>query len=175
MNEYGVLIEPGTVCIQRMLPGPIERVWAYLTESEKRRTWLASGEMDPMVGGQVHLEFNNSELTDDATPPPERYRSEGCTVTSEGRITLWEPPRQLAFTWSGGSHATFELTPSGAEVMLVVTHRKLDDRGTLRSVAAGWHTHLDILQDRLRGQQPWPFWPTHTRLEQEYERLLPAA
>ena len=33
MNEYGVLTEPGTVRIQRMLPGPIERVWAYLTNS----------------------------------------------------------------------------------------------------------------------------------------------
>lgn len=36
MSEYGVVTEPGTVRIQRVLPGPIERVWAYLTESEKR-------------------------------------------------------------------------------------------------------------------------------------------
>lgn len=174
MNEYGVLIEPGTVCIQRMLPGPIERVWAYLTESEKRRTWLASGEMEPRMGGQVHLEFNNSELTHDVDPPPAGYRSEGCHNTSDGQITTWEPPRHLAFTWSGGSEATFDLTPSGAEVMLVVTHRRLDDRKLLLSVAAGWHAHLGILQDRLRGQRPSPFWPTHARLEPEYDRLLPA-
>lgn len=38
MNDYGMIIEPGTLRIQRLLPGPIERVWAYLTESDKRAT-----------------------------------------------------------------------------------------------------------------------------------------
>lgn len=45
MNDYGMIIEPGTLRIQRLLPGPIERVWAYLTESDKRATWLAAGAM----------------------------------------------------------------------------------------------------------------------------------
>ena len=42
-DVYGTLIEPTTLKIQRMLPGPIERVWAYLTDSELRRKWLAAG------------------------------------------------------------------------------------------------------------------------------------
>jgi uncharacterized protein YndB with AHSA1/START domain len=42
MNErvttaYGELIEPTTLKLQRRLPGPIERVWAYVTESDLRR------------------------------------------------------------------------------------------------------------------------------------------
>lgn len=41
MNEFGVVTEPGTVRFERVLPGPIERVWAYLTESEKRRSYSA--------------------------------------------------------------------------------------------------------------------------------------
>ena len=41
-DAYGVLTEPATLKIQRLLPGPIERVWAYLTESELRRQWLAA-------------------------------------------------------------------------------------------------------------------------------------
>jgi hypothetical protein len=32
---FGVLIEPGTIRFERILPGPIERVWDYLTDSEK--------------------------------------------------------------------------------------------------------------------------------------------
>jgi hypothetical protein len=32
-DGYGVLTEPTTLTIQRFLPGPIERVWAFLTES----------------------------------------------------------------------------------------------------------------------------------------------
>ena len=36
VSAYGVQTEPATVRIQRLLPGPIERVWAYLTESDLR-------------------------------------------------------------------------------------------------------------------------------------------
>ena len=45
-GAYGTLIEPATLKIQRLLPGPIERVWAYLTESDLRRQWLAAGPME---------------------------------------------------------------------------------------------------------------------------------
>jgi uncharacterized protein YndB with AHSA1/START domain len=38
-------IEPATLKIERLLPGPIERVWACLTEIGLRRRWLAAGEM----------------------------------------------------------------------------------------------------------------------------------
>ena len=43
VDAYGALSEPSTLTIQRMLPGPIERVWAYLTDSDLRRKWLAAG------------------------------------------------------------------------------------------------------------------------------------
>ena len=41
-DAYGALIDPATLKIQRLLPGPIERVWAYLTQSELRGQWLAA-------------------------------------------------------------------------------------------------------------------------------------
>ena len=50
LDAFGVLSEPATVTFQRLLPGPIERVWAYLTQGELRRKWLAAGEMDMTVG-----------------------------------------------------------------------------------------------------------------------------
>lgn len=62
MNDYGMIIEPGTLRIQRLLPGPIERVWAYLTESDKRATWLAAGAMKLENGAPLELEFRNSDL-----------------------------------------------------------------------------------------------------------------
>lgn len=37
VEPYATLPAPATVRIERVLPGPVERVWAYLTESEKRR------------------------------------------------------------------------------------------------------------------------------------------
>ena len=35
-DEYGVALEDRTVRLERLLPGPIERVWTYLTDPEKR-------------------------------------------------------------------------------------------------------------------------------------------
>jgi uncharacterized protein YndB with AHSA1/START domain len=176
MSDYGVVTEPGTVRIQRVLPGPIERVWAYLTESEKRGTWLASGDMEPRVGGQVELRFRNSELSAHGESPPEKHREHACGGSqTDGRVTAWEPPQRLGYTWGGGSEVTFELTPREADVLLVLTHRRLGDRNEMLSVSAGWHAHLDILGDKLAGRETRPFWSTHARLEEEYAARIPAA
>jgi uncharacterized protein YndB with AHSA1/START domain len=172
MSEYGVMTEPGTVRIERVLPGPIEQLWAYLTESEKRGTWLASGAMEPRVGGQVELHFRNSELSPHAEQPPEKYRDHACGHSILNRVTAWEPPRRLGYTWGGDSEVTFELTPRDADVLLVLTHRRLAGREQTLGVSAGWHAHLDILGDRLAGREPRPFWSTHARLEEEYARRL---
>jgi uncharacterized protein YndB with AHSA1/START domain len=175
MSEYGVVTEPGTVRIQRVLPGPVERVWAYLTESEKRGTWLASGAMEPRVDGQVQLHFRNSELSAHGEQPPEKYREHACGGSSGGQVTVWEPPRRLAYTWGGNSEVTSELTPREADVLLVLTHRRLAAGGEMLSVSAGWHAHLDILGDQLAEREPRPFWSTHARLEEEYAARIPAA
>ena len=62
MKTPSTLLAPDTVRLERLLPGPVERVWAYLTESDKRAQWLAAGRMDLRVGGKVQLEFDNSKL-----------------------------------------------------------------------------------------------------------------
>ena len=49
-GAYGVLTEPSTLTVQRLLPGPIERVWGFLTQSDLRRQWLAAGDMTMEVG-----------------------------------------------------------------------------------------------------------------------------
>jgi uncharacterized protein YndB with AHSA1/START domain len=178
LSEFGVVTQARTVRFQRVLPGPIERVWAYLTESEKRGRWLASGPMELRVGGRVELNFRNAELSPHVEQPPDKYRhlAEGATIY--GYVTRCDPPRLLSYTFdeaSGvASEVTFELTPQADDVLLVLTHRRLPDRATMISVAGGWHTHLGILLDHLNGREPCPFWSTHTRLEAEYDRRLPA-
>jgi uncharacterized protein YndB with AHSA1/START domain len=177
MSEFGVVTGARTLCIRRVLPGPVERIWAYLTESEKRGRWLASGPMELRVGGRVELNFRNAELSPHVEATPEKYKKweEGASV--HGRITRCSPPRLLSYTWSepsGESEVTFELTPQGEDVLLVLTHRRLGSRATMVNVAGGWHTHLGILIDRLEGRDPRPFWSTFERLEAEYQRRLPA-
>lgn len=177
MNDYGVVTEPGTVRLERVLPGPIERVWKYLTDSELRAKWLAAGEMDLRVGGPVELRFRNSELSPVHEPTPERYR-QYQDVSFHGRITRCEPPRLLSYTWGeawgSDSEVTFELAPRGAEVVMMLTHRRLADRDSMVSVASGWHTHVGILIDILNGREPPGFWSTHARLEAEYGKRIAA-
>ena len=174
MGEFGVVTQARTVRLERVLPGPIERVWAYLTESEKRKTWLAAGPMELRVGGGVELTFNNTELTPHREAPPDKYKEAGCAVV-RGRVTRCDPPRLLSYTWGESeSEVTFELAPEGENVLLVLTHRRLPDRTTMVSVAGGWHAHVGIMIDRLNSREPRPFWSTHARLEAEYERRLPA-
>jgi Activator of Hsp90 ATPase homolog 1-like protein len=60
---YGVGVEPGTIRFERLVPGPIERVWAYLIESDKRSKWLAFGEMEHRVGGMFELRFEHAKLS----------------------------------------------------------------------------------------------------------------
>ncbi len=175
MNEYGVVLESGAVRFERILPGPIERVWAYLTESEKRRTWLASGELEPRVGGTANLLFKHSEITSER--PPERYREMNDKGwPSKGTITRYEPMRALAMTWPGEGEATsevtFELTPEGDKVRLVLTHRKLADKTEMANVSGGWHIHLGILEDRLAGDPPRGFWSRLEALEAEYAKRI---
>ncbi|MFP2906047.1 SRPBCC family protein [Pyxidicoccus sp. 3LFB2] len=171
MNDHGVVPEAGTVRFQRVLPGTIERVWAYLTEPELRGRWLASGLMELHVGGRVVLQFLHSSLSPHVEPTPARFKhfENGCSL--EGRVTRCEPPRLLAYTWGGDSEVTFELTPREVDVVLVLTHRRLG-QGDMVSVASGWHTHLGILGDRLRGTEPAGFWSTHARMEAEYQERL---
>jgi uncharacterized protein YndB with AHSA1/START domain len=106
------LIEPGTVKMERLLPGPVERVWAYLTESEKRAKWLAAGEFDLRLGGKIHLQFDNSNLPNDKDlSQKDKERGKG---SFEGKITRLEPMRVLAHTWNmgGDTEVTYELTPA---------------------------------------------------------------
>jgi uncharacterized protein YndB with AHSA1/START domain len=171
LNAYGALTEPTTLEIMRLLPGPIERVWAYLTESELRRKWLAAGEMEMKVGALFEFVWRNDELT---TPPGQRPPGFGDEHRMQSRITELDPPRKLAITWEGSGDVSFELEPMGNRVLLTVIHRRLPDRATLLKVSAGWHMHLDILVARVSGRQAEPFWDGWSRLQEEYNRRLPA-
>lgn len=176
-TRFGTLVAPGTLRLQRSLPGPIERVWHYLTDSEARGRWLARGPMDLRVGGEVRLEFRHDDLSDEHAPTPERYRTDDGCHRQQGRITACEPPRLLAHTWGEAdgseSEVRFDLEPQGDRVLLTITHSRLGDRDALLSVSAGWHVHVGILLDHLEGRAPGNFWTAHEALEAEYARRLP--
>lgn len=170
-DGFGMLTEPATLKIQRLLPGPIERVWAYLTESELRRKWLAAGQMEMKVGAPFELLWRNDELTN---PPGQRPPGHGEEHRMQSRIIELDPPRKLVIAWGAGGDVSFELEQNGNQVLLTLIHRRLPDRETLLRVAAGWHMHLDVMVARATGKEPEPFWDGWSRLRREYDRRIPA-
>lgn len=162
---YGVADETGTLTLQRLLPGPIERAWDYLTVSDLRRQWLAAGDMTLEVGASFELVWRNDELT---TPPGERPQGFDSEHRMASTITACEPPHMLAFTWGSTGGVSFHLRDAGDQVLMTVTHHRVTDKDLLQKVSAGWHAHLDILVARATGHEPAPFWDTWLRLKGEY-------
>jgi uncharacterized protein YndB with AHSA1/START domain len=175
-NEYGTVPEIATVRFERVLPGPIERVWEYLTDSEKRGTWLATGLMEQRPGGSVELHYRHADLTTPDDKAPEKFRDLEKGFSFSGRVTRCEPPRLLSFTWGGApdpnSEVTIELKPRGKDVLLTLVHRHLGDRRSVVMHSTGWHTHLTVLADRLSNAAVRPFWATFVQLEDEYEKRI---
>ena len=177
LEEFGAHTGPGTVRLERYLPGPVERIWEYLTDGKKRGVWLAAGETEQRVGGRVELRFRHADLSHEKVPP-EKFAAYNEGHVMFGTVTRCDPPHALGYTWGDGaddSEVLFELFPRGEEVLLVVTHQRLRSREGMANVSSGWHVHLGILIDHLQGREPRGFWSSHARLEAEYTGRLAGA
>jgi len=126
------------IVFHRRYARPIEKVWAALTVPERLNDWFAETTVDRIeVGGTMQLYFTGAD-----------YRS-------LAKIEAYDPPRTIAWTWSDmdGSKASlvrFDLEPDGDGCRLTLTHSDLavaDAKG----VPAGWHAHLEALQDAADG------------------------
>jgi uncharacterized protein YndB with AHSA1/START domain len=170
IESHGRLSDPTTLTMQRLLPGPVSRVWAWLTESELRAKWLAAGEMPMSPGADFTLTWRNDTLTD-----PPGARPEGMSEVHAGQCRVLEadPPRRLRFEWSGVGEVTFDLQPAGERVLLTLTHRRLAGRGMILSVSAGWHAHLDVMEAKLSGKAPRPHWDNWRALREVYAARFP--
>ncbi|MDP9992743.1 uncharacterized protein YndB with AHSA1/START domain [Variovorax boronicumulans] len=170
-HSLGTQTAPATLRVERTLPAPVERVWAYLVDPEKRRTWLAGGSMAAAPGGVFELRFQHTELSGEEAP--EHYAAYRKTHIQKSRVVRIEPLKLLTITWGSesdtASEVTFELSPKGEGTQLVLTHRRLPDRKETVSVASGWHAHLEVLDDVLHERKPQGFWTNLSELEAAYE------
>ncbi len=168
-DNYGVVREDATLTIERLLPGPIELVWSYLTDSDRRRLWLAAGAMEEKVGAPVELVWRNDELTDPPGTRPDGM-SEEHRMTCE--VLEIAAPHRLAISWGSTGGVTFTLQEQGSEVLLTITHHRVTDPTVLLNVSAGWHAHVDVLEAKLRGTAATPHWDNFTRVRGEYAARL---
>jgi uncharacterized protein YndB with AHSA1/START domain len=166
-ESYGKLVAPRTIEIQRLLPGPIERIWDYLTKSDLREQWLAYGHMTPEKGSTLKLTWPLAKFSGE--------RPEGIPTehTLDSQIMEWNPPKKLAFTWNDGSIVTFELAPAGKRVLLKMIHKDITTRSKMVGVSTGWHAHLDKLVAVVSGEDGGVFWDQWKVHKADYEKRIP--
>jgi len=171
VEDFGTVVGPRMIEIQRLLPGPIERIWDYLTKNELRRQWLASGDMQLKVGSEFTLTWRNDEL---ATTEGVRPAGKSAEHTAQMKITECDPPRKLSYTFGNAGEVSFALAPAGNKILLTLIHRNAPDRGTMLGVSAGWHAHLDVLDAIVSGTKAKPFWDNWAALKPIYDARIPA-
>ena len=147
---------------ERLLDHPVERVWRALTEPDEIAAWLALAELDLTEGGRVVLTWQNTD-------------TEGNTAVARGTVSALDPPRLLEFDTDIHGRLRWELEPAGESTRLTFTaDARLPDDYELE-VLAGWHIHLDHLEDVLDGGTiDWPNWsrdhmPEWERIRAGYE------
>ena len=144
MSEDGQLKRVCMVEFERILPGPIDRVWEFLTDPKRLPSWFGEGTIEPRAGGTVRLMGDH-------------FR---------GIVTQWKPPRRLIYSINvfnpGEAESQFpesylsqELALRGNDVVLTLTHVPVLERFEKQN-AMGWHTFLDMLGAAVRGAVPEP-------------------
>jgi uncharacterized protein YndB with AHSA1/START domain len=123
------------------------RVWRWLTDPDRTRTWWADSVIDLRVGGAFSLRWLNGA---DGKP----------LDWWPGEIIELEPERVLAHTNVTHGVLRWELhpTPAGTRLLLTNTISPSEDRLVTMSLG-GWHLHLDHLRDSLEGRViDWTRW-----------------
>jgi uncharacterized protein YndB with AHSA1/START domain len=144
MTESSEILQINAVRFARTLPGPLARVWSFLTERDKLQTWYGEdGRIEPRQGGSVWLMGGHIR----------------------GVVTQWQPHRRLTYSWnvfepgdevSGypESYLTLELVAEGTEVALTLTHLPIPEWAVAQT-RMGWHTYLDLI-DAVANGRPAP-------------------
>ncbi len=145
MADLGEMFRAPGVRFFRRLPGPVEKVWAHLTQPDQLVGWHDAGSaIEPHEGGALSL--NGGHI--------------------RGVVTQWRPPVKFAHTWNvfgpgetvsayPESYLTLELAPEGGQVLLTLTHLPVLERFEAQN-AMGWASFLDILADTAAGRDVAP-------------------
>jgi uncharacterized protein YndB with AHSA1/START domain len=140
MSDLGEVVQIAAVRFERVLPGPLERVWRHLTDCAHLTGWYGEdGSIEPREGGAVRLMGGHIR----------------------GVVTQWKPHRRLAYTWNvfdpgdeesryRESYLTFELQAEGDHVALRLLHLPVPERMEPQT-RMGWHTYLDMLGAVVEG------------------------
>jgi uncharacterized protein YndB with AHSA1/START domain len=171
MSHDGSILDLHTVEFTRLLPGPIELAWDYLTKPELLKTWFAEVTLEPRVGGAVTVGFGKSDCG-------------GNSV--EGTILEFRRPHVIAFSWiklrpqadgsikhSHEGEVRFALVEKGDKVLLRLLHSGLPTQ-ELAGHSAGWHAYMDNLESHIAGRGALDFMAIFHDLRPRYDDRVAA-
>ena len=154
MSDNGTITRVGErmqLRYMRRLAHPVEKVWAAITEPDHLLAWWGTAEVDLVPGGKFSVEWLNTDDHGDRPVEP---------TILHGVITQLDPPNVLEI--QGDIHGTlrFELRPvDDGTVLTFSSTLEIPEEFVLKN-AAGWHVHLDFLEEALAGGAvDWPNWP----------------
>ena len=111
MDAYGKLVNPQTVVFERLLPGPIERVFAFLFEEDKRKLWFTTGAIPTTPGEKFQMTWKHSTYSPNKSVAPDSMKEmdeKGHTATNT--LLVYEPPYRLVFTFGEGKYGSDKAT-----------------------------------------------------------------
>lgn len=115
------------VRFERSFPHPVERVWRAISSPDQLACWFPSRvELEERVGGAV------------------RFSGDPDVEASSGAVLVFEPPRDLAFTW-GADELHLRLDPVGESSCRLILVNVLEARDAAARNAAGWAVCLGEL------------------------------
>ena len=153
MNDFAMIDDHNTVTLVRDLPGPVERVWDFLTDPKLLSRWFSEGVVADHVGGEVRFEMG-----------------------ADGRVTAFDPPHVLEYTWNERDHSRgpildtivrWELANVDSRVRLTLTHKRLSKLEAIQH-SAGWHTFVDRLSECVDGGEPPDIMERFAHLQSAY-------
>ena len=149
---------------ERRLDHPIDRVWAALTEPDELIGWLAEAELELVEGGHVVLRWQNSD-------------DQGNQAVMHGHITRLDPPRLLEYEGDIHGLLRWELQEEGDGCVVRFTNVTPAPEEFRTKVMAGWHIHLDHLEEALAGRRvDWSRWDDEhkPRWQEHHDRYASA-
>lgn len=149
---------------ERHYSAPPESVWAMLTDPEKTQLWWAKVRGQAKAGSTFDLKWLN-------------VKDEGHGIETDwwyGRVIEAEAPTVLEISNSMHGRIRITLTPEGDGTTLVFRNTIEVPADVVNMSLAGWHVHLDHLQEALEGKsvhwQGWwdDFYPCWEQVHAQY-------
>jgi len=135
------------VRIERVLPAPIQEVFAAWTDPARMAEWLSPvGHAEVEVDLRVMGRFKVSMI------------GETTRIEHTGEYLVVDPPGELSFTWQSSytgtepSVVTVLLEAEGEQTRIVLTHRRLPEV-QMEPHTRGWETMITRLAGLLDGMR----------------------